>query len=138
MHSTLGDRRVARAPSRKMTAAGAPGAQYILDGDVRARQTLEPALGLPQLTAVKLATFADDVESRVGREKQSADWAASADAKPDVKLGAGGSGGGARAFRFRKAMYGAPLGAPGATARERAAAGPPGAARGPPPSRSRR
>ena len=146
IHSTLGDRRVARAPSRKMTAAGAPGAQYILDGDVRARQTLEPALGLPQLTAVKLATFADDVESRVGREKQSADWAASADAasgapgltKPDVKLGAGGSGGGARAFRFRKAMYGAPLGAPGATARERAAAGPPGfrAARGPPPSRS--
>ena len=113
IHSTLGDRRVARAPSRKMTAAGAPGAQYILDGDVRARQTLEPALGLPQLTAVKLATFADDVESRVGREKQSADWAASADAasgapgltKPDVKLGAGGSGGGARAFRFRKAMY---------------------------------
>ena len=80
IHSTLGDRRVARAPSRKMTAAGAPGAQYILDGDVRARQTLEPALGLPQLTAVKLATFADDVESRVGREKQSADWAASADA----------------------------------------------------------
>ena len=112
IHSTLGDRRVARAPSRKMTAAGAPGAQYILDGDVRARQTLEPVLGLPQLTAVKLATFADDVESRVGREKQSADWAASADAasgapgltKPDVKLGAGGSGGGARAFRFRKAM----------------------------------
>jgi len=141
IHSTLGDRRVARAPSRKMTAAGAPGAQYILDGDVRARQTLEPALGLPQLTAVKLATFADDVESRVGREKQSADWAASADAasgapgltKPDVKLGAGGSGGGARAFRFRKAVYGAPRdAAPGASARERAAADPPGfrAARG--------
>ena len=133
-HSTLGDRRVARAASRKMTAAGAPGAQYILDGDVRARQTLEPALGLPQLTAVKLATFADDVESRVRREKQSADWAASADAaggapcltRPDVKLGAGGSGGGERAFRFRKAVYGAPLGAAGATARERAAAGPPG------------
>ena len=134
-HSTLGDRRVARAASRKMTAAGAPGAQYILDGDVRARQTLEPALGLPQLTAVKLATFADDVESRVGREKQSADWAASADAasgapgltKPDVKLGAGGSGGGARAVRFRKAVYGAPRdAAPGASARERAAADPPG------------
>ena len=64
IHSTLGDRRVARAPSRKMTAAGAPGAQYILDGDVRARQTLEPALGLPQLTAVKLATFADDERAR--------------------------------------------------------------------------
>ena len=137
IHSTLGDRRVARAPSRKMTAAGAPGAQYILDGDFRARQALEPALGLPQLTAVKLASFADDVESqtRVRREKQSAaDWAASADAaaglaagltKPDVKLGAGGSGGGARAFRFRKAVYGAPLGG-GATARERAAKGPPG------------
>jgi len=61
IHSTLGDRRVARAPSRKMTAAGAPGAQYILDGDFRARQALEPALGLPQLTAVKLASFADDV-----------------------------------------------------------------------------
>lgn len=44
IHSTLGDRRVARAPSRKMTAAGAPGAQYILDGNFRARQALEPAL----------------------------------------------------------------------------------------------
>jgi cyclin-dependent kinase-like len=143
MHATLSERRVALAPSRKMTAVGAPGAQYILDSDIRTRHALTPTFGLPQLTTVKLITFADDVEARLTGEKprgvgqaghahRRADAGRVVGAIPDIKLGTGGSGGGARALRFRKAVYGSPLGA-GATARGRASEGPPGfrASRGP-------
>ena len=45
-----------RAPPRRMTAMGAPGAHYILDDDARARPV---SRGLPELTAIRLDTRAD-------------------------------------------------------------------------------
>ena len=98
-----------RAPPRRMTAMGAPGAHYILDDDARARPV---SRGLPELTAIRLDTRADGgpVDALVlPSDASHRDHAAGA--RPDVRLGPGGSGGGAAALRYRQATYGAGPGA---------------------------
>ena len=99
-----------RAPPRRMTAMGAPGAHYILDDGARARPV---SRGLPELTAVRLDTRAGGapVDARVlPSDASHRDLAAGA--RPDVRLGPGGSGGGAAALRYRQATYCAGPGAP--------------------------
>ena len=112
-------RRVAVACSRKMTHAGKPGAQYVLEGDTRAARATHVTPGVAglgaSLVAVRLTTFADADEGRFGEARNVAAKHLRGDAntkdhvKPSVTLGTGGSGGGAAAFRFRKAVYGEPL-----------------------------
>ena len=109
-----------RAPPRRMTAMGAPGAHYILDGDERLRP---PSRGLPRVAVARLRTRRDGVGGTEGadalgpaRASRVAGGNANADARPDLRLGPGGSGGGAAALRYRQATYGAGAARPPAPA----------------------
>ena len=76
-----------RAPPRRMTAMGAPGAHYILDGDERLRP---PSRGLPRVAVARLRTRRDGVGGTEGadalgpaRASRVAGGNANADARPE-------------------------------------------------------